>query len=106
MPFIFFSGTIGEDAAIESLKRGATDYVLKQFPDRLVAAVRRALIEAGDRAARHHAEKELERRDVLLRQIMENVEDLIAVVDFQGHRLISSPSYQKLFGAKFLRGRL
>ncbi|MGB8353517.1 MAG: PAS domain S-box protein [Chthoniobacteraceae bacterium] len=98
IPFIFFSGTIGEDAAIESLKRGATDYVLKQFPDRLVAAVRRALVEAGDRAARHHAEEELKRRDVLLRQIMENVEDLIAVVDFNGRRMISSPSYQKLFG--------
>ena len=51
IPFIFFSGTIGEEAAIESLKNGATDYVLKQNPDRLVAAVRRALVEARERAA-------------------------------------------------------
>jgi len=98
VPFIFFSGTIGEDAAIESLKRGATDYVLKQHPDRLVSAVRRALTEAGERAARQHAEQELQRRDVLLREIMENVEDLIAVVDFNGRRMLRSPSYQKLFG--------
>ena len=85
----------------KSLKRGATDYVLKQHPDRLVAAVRRALTEAGERLARKHAEEELNRRDVLLRQIMENVEDLIAVVDLQGRRLLSSPSYQKLFGDNY-----
>ena len=97
VPFIFFSGTIGEDAAIQSLKNGATDYVLKQYPDRLVAAVRRALIEASERAARRHAEEELRRRDVLLRQIMENVEDLILVVDFNGRSMLSSPSYQRLF---------
>ncbi len=101
VPFIFFSGTIGEDAAIQSLKNGATDYVLKQYPDRLVAAVRRALVEAGERAARRHAEEELHRRDVLLRQIMENVEDLILVINLKGGLMISSPSYQKLLGNKF-----
>ncbi|HWB61152.1 MAG TPA: PAS domain S-box protein, partial [Chthoniobacteraceae bacterium] len=100
VPFIFFSGTIGEEAAIQSLKNGATDYVLKQYPDRLVTAVRRALIEAGERAARRHAEEELHRRDVLLRQIMDNVEDLILVVDLNGHRMLSSPSYQRLLGGK------
>src|SRR5271156_4404564 len=40
MPFILVSGTIGEDAAIRSLRAGATDYVLKQNPDRLPSAVR------------------------------------------------------------------
>src|SRR5580658_1815789 len=43
VPFILMSGTIGEQAAIESLKSGATDYVLKQNRDRLPSAVRRAL---------------------------------------------------------------
>lgn len=98
VPFIFFSGTIGEEAAIESLKQGATDYVLKQHPDRLVSAVRRALDEARLKAERKEAEEELHRRDALLRQIMENVEDLIAVVDFDGKRMLCSPSYLKLFG--------
>src|SRR5690242_10241225 len=42
-PFIFFSGTIGEEVAVETLKSGATDYVLKQRPGRLLAAVRHAL---------------------------------------------------------------
>src|SRR4051794_3396120 len=42
-PFIFVSGTIGEERAVESLRNGATDYVLKDRRDRLVTAVRRAL---------------------------------------------------------------
>lgn len=106
VPLIFYSGTIGEDAAIESLKSGATDYVLKQHPERLVAAVRRALVEAGEREARRRAEEELRQRDALLRQIMENVQDLILVVDLKGCRMLSSPSYQKLFGDRLSAGRL
>ena len=51
VPFIFVSGTLGEETAIESLKAGATDYVLKERLSRLVPAVRRALAEAASRAA-------------------------------------------------------
>ena len=46
-PFIFFSGTIGEEIAVESLKNGATDYVLKQRPDRLTSSIRNALRTAA-----------------------------------------------------------
>jgi signal transduction histidine kinase len=58
-PFIFFSGTVGEDAAIEALKKGAIDYVLKQRPARLVSAVKRALREAEERAERKKLEEQL-----------------------------------------------
>ena len=58
-PFIFVSGTIGEDTAIESLKRGATDYILKGNLTRLPSAVRRALQEAMDRVAHQRAEEAL-----------------------------------------------
>ena len=51
IPFLFVSGTIGEDAAIEALKNGATDYVLKHRLMRLIPAVDRALREAEERAA-------------------------------------------------------
>jgi two-component system cell cycle sensor histidine kinase/response regulator CckA len=50
LPFIFVSGTIGEETAIKSLQEGATDYVLKHRMSRLVPAVRRALSEASERA--------------------------------------------------------
>lgn len=48
-PFIFLSGTIGEERAIDAIKRGATDYVLKDHPQRLGSAVRRALNDARER---------------------------------------------------------
>src|SRR5687768_2763032 len=52
IPFILVSGTMGEEFAIESLKSGATDYVLKDRLERLVPAVRRALQEVAHRAKR------------------------------------------------------
>jgi diguanylate cyclase (GGDEF)-like protein len=61
VPFIFLSGTIGEERAIEALRRGAVDYVLKTNPARLVPAVRRALREAEERARRRAAELQIAR---------------------------------------------
>jgi PAS domain S-box-containing protein len=58
-PFILLSGSIGELAAIESLKSGATDYVLKQNRERLPASIRRAVTEAQERARRELAEADL-----------------------------------------------
>src|SRR5690349_1459337 len=60
IPFIFVSGTIGEEHAIRALKNGATDYVLKNNLVRLPPAVERALQDARDRSARRKAEAELE----------------------------------------------
>lgn len=61
LPFIFVSGTIGEDTAVEALRKGATDYILKNNTARLPAAVRRALREALEQRARQNAEQELVR---------------------------------------------
>jgi signal transduction histidine kinase/DNA-binding response OmpR family regulator len=59
VPFVFVSGALGEENAIETLKLGATDYVLKQRLERLVPSVRRALREASERADRQKAEDSL-----------------------------------------------
>ena len=59
LPFIFVSATLGEEAAIEALRNGATDYILKQNPARLASAVRRALREAEAQRVRRRAETEL-----------------------------------------------
>ena len=56
IPFIFVSGTLGEERAIDSLKSGATDYVLKERLSRLVPAVRRAMQEVEERAERRRLE--------------------------------------------------
>ena len=66
LPFIFVSGTIGEDVAIEALKIGATDYVLKTRLERLVPSVQRALREARERAERRKAEQALRRSEMYL----------------------------------------
>lgn len=98
VPFIFFSGTLGEEAAVESLKNGATDYVLKHRPDRLVSAVVRALEEHQEHLRRIRAEAELHRREEFVRQIMDHVKELVTVVDLHGRRLFSSPSHRLIFG--------
>jgi len=59
-PFIFVSGTAGEDLAIEALKQGATDYVLKQRFARLVPCVRRALHDVEQRRRRERAEADMQ----------------------------------------------
>jgi PAS domain S-box-containing protein len=66
LPFIFVSGTLGEEVAIEALKIGATDYVLKTRLSRILHAVRRALREGLNRAERKSAEEALQRSEAYL----------------------------------------
>jgi len=68
VPFIFVTGSLGEDVAIASFKNGATDYVLKSRLTQLPHAVERALQEAEDRAARRQLERD---RDQLIRELKE-----------------------------------
>ncbi len=72
IPFLLVSGTIGEQAAIESLRSGATDYVLKHWPERLVPALCRAIQEAEERAQRHRAETELSLNEKQYRLIFDD----------------------------------
>ena len=58
LPFIFVSGRLGEEAAIESLRNGATDYVLKTRLSRLTPAINRAMSEAEEREERRKAQEE------------------------------------------------
>src|SRR6202790_4496345 len=66
VPFIFVSGTLGEEVAIEALKVGATDYVLKTRLSRLVPSVLRALREATQKAERKRAEEALRQSETYL----------------------------------------
>src|ERR1700736_2554262 len=66
VPFIFVSGTLGEEVAIEALKIGATDYVFKTRLSRLAPSVQRALREATQRAERKRAEEALRRSEMYL----------------------------------------
>jgi signal transduction histidine kinase/CheY-like chemotaxis protein len=66
LPFIFVSGSLGEEVAIEALKIGATDYVVKSRLSRLVPSVQRALREARERAERKKAEEAFRRSEMYL----------------------------------------
>jgi PAS domain S-box-containing protein len=66
LPFIFVSGTMGEEVAIEALKIGATDYVLKTRLARILPSVQRALREGEERAERTFAEEALRRSEAYL----------------------------------------
>jgi len=97
-PFIFLSGTIGEERAIDVLKRGAVDYVLKTNPARLPNAVKRAVREAGERRRRRRAEKHIRESEQRLRDIVDTATDWIWDLAADGRYLFSSRSVQGILG--------
>jgi PAS domain S-box-containing protein len=97
-PFIFLSGTIGEERAIEALKRGATDYVIKDRPSRLVPAMRHALARAEEENRLRQTEEALRQNRERFRQITENVADLIVMLDRAGRCLYCNPAYASVMG--------
>ena len=88
VPFIFVSGTIGEDRAVEALRRGATDYVLKERLRRLVEVVIRAIEEAEQRAARRGAELELESTRNRLDAIVASLVDVVRSESVSPHKML------------------
>jgi len=87
-PFIILSGTLGEELAVEALKRGATDYVLKHRIARLGSAVQRALSEARERAARKQAQAELHESMHFIQQITDATPSLIYILDINDRRFV------------------
>jgi len=97
-PFIFVSGTLGEDAAINALTKGAIDYVTKQKLSRLAPAVMRALRETENQRERKHAEDELRKNNALLERIFSSTEFLIAYMDANFNFIRVNRAYAKADG--------
>lgn len=98
IPFIFVSGTIGEDQAVESLLLGATDYVLKERLSRLVPAVKRALQEASDTRERKRAEEALRKSEERFRNFVENINEVIFAIDLDQCFTYVSPVVKDVLG--------
>jgi diguanylate cyclase (GGDEF)-like protein/PAS domain S-box-containing protein len=99
LPFIFLSGTIGEEIAIESLKRGATDYVLKSNLSRLAPAVHRALEQGEDRRRSRNAERELENIRDRTNSIFNSLRDVVwSVSPVRKEIIYINPATREVFG--------
>ncbi len=98
IPFVFFSGTLGEESAIDAVRSGAADYVIKDRMQRLPMSVRRVLREAGERRNRHQVEAALAQEQYLLRLMMENLPDRVYFKDLQSAFLAVSRSVGELMG--------
>ena len=88
LPFILLSGNIGEQAAIESLKAGATDYILKSNRERLVSAVRRALTEAAERKRLLDTEENLRRSEKQYRFLFQSNPHPMLIFDLGDLRIL------------------
>ena len=97
-PFIFVSGTIGEERAIETLRHGAVDYVLKDNRARLAPAVERALKEAQERESKRWAMRKLEESEERFRFAMHYSSIGMALVDPNGRWLAVNPALCKILG--------
>jgi PAS domain S-box-containing protein len=98
VPFILVSGALGEEAAIESLKLGATDYVLKGRLERLAPVVRRALRDAEQRRQRVHAEQALRESEERYRTLVESAQDVIASLLPDGRFTSLNPAFKTTLG--------
>ena len=98
VPFIFVSGTIGEERAIDALRRGATDYVLKGNLARLAAAIERALAEAALKRSQREAEQQLRDNEQRLRDTVETSQDWIWEVDQAGRFRFCSKAVIHILG--------
>jgi diguanylate cyclase (GGDEF)-like protein/PAS domain S-box-containing protein len=97
-PFIFVSGSLGEDVAVRALKDGASDYVLKNNLLRLPAAVERALQEARERAARRLSDEALLEANVKLQAIFDAAPVAIVGLDLEGRVMSWNVGAHRLFG--------
>lgn len=105
IPFIFVSATLGEELAIEALKNGATDYVLKQRLWRLVPSVQRALREARERRHRRQAETDrdrfftgLEQNNLTLQTLVESCPLSVVFLDMKGTVKLWNRAAEIIFG--------
>src|SRR5712691_3791701 len=98
IPFIFISGTIGENVAVDMMKAGADDYVMKNNLARLVPALERELREAEVRRGRRLAEEGLRESESRFRQLIEQASDGIFVTDKEGNFILVNSRYCEMLG--------
>ncbi|MBN2202429.1 PAS domain S-box protein [bacterium] len=97
-PILIISGTIGEEIAIDTMRRGANDYVLKNRISRLSPAIRRVVQEAEDRRRRKEAEKARREAEARYRTLFEASPEAVFLIDGQGIIRDCNPEAERLLG--------
>lgn len=98
MPFIIVSGNIGEDVAVDAMRAGANDYVLKGSLVRLVPAIEREMHEARRRRSRGVLEQALSESETRLNSVLESLDDVIWSVTLPAiHLAYLSPATEKVY---------
>ena len=98
VPFVCVSGAIGEENAVELLKQGATDYVLKDRLDKLPLTIQRALDEIASHTARRQAEEALQGSKEQHRSILQTAMDGFWLIDMQGRLQEVNETYCRMSG--------
>jgi two-component system sensor histidine kinase UhpB len=98
VPFILVTGTRSEEVAVECIREGADDYILKASLKRLPTSITNALHKRSIEQARLRTEFALRRSEEQYRLIAENTRDLISLVDVDGRFLYASPSHKTSLG--------
>ncbi|HUN54904.1 MAG TPA: PAS domain S-box protein [Smithella sp.] len=100
IPLIIVSGAITEATAVECLRLGARDYVMKSNLSRLCPAIARELEEAKGRSNQIRAEEALRKSEKLFKEITENSSDILMITDANGDIKYTSRSIERFTGYK------
>ena len=98
IPFIMLTGTVSEEVAVESIKQGAADYLLKDRLGRLGEAVKRVLEEKKAREERRKMEMQLRLSEENYRLLVSNIPDVTWVSERNGKRVFVSPNATRVLG--------
>jgi len=96
VPVILISGSVGEETAVELLKTGLTDFILKDHLARLVPAIERCLEEEAEKRKRREAEAALRHNEFLMRSVLEGTSDAVFVKDREGRYILFNDAAGRL----------
>lgn len=98
IPFILVSGTIGEEIAVEAMRAGAHDYIMKNKLMRLVPTLERELKETEIRRKLRASEKEKQEQDAMFRMLIEKNANIISIINEKGQLIFENSAMEKITG--------